>query len=80
MAALAYATSSIERAKQRFPYSKNHIRGHGDFALVMKCTTPWMVFLYESANERHAAWERMEMGTCPRGSFRCTHDHAEQDL
>ena len=77
MAAITMGTS-LERAQRRFPRSRGRICGSGDFALVFKCSVPWRVNLYGTAEARDQAWERTQFSSC--GAYRCTHDHDRTNL
>ena len=73
MPAIAECSSSVDRAAKRFPYSRNKIRGTGEFVLLFKCTKPWTVYLYPTAEQRDAAWEKYQFSNCPAPN--CLHDH-----
>jgi hypothetical protein len=66
----------IQDARRRFPFSAKHnlIFGNGKFPASLRCRTPWIIQLWNSADERDEALRK------PCGS-RCTLKHqAEQSL
>ncbi len=65
--------SHLDAARQRFQRSKNRIRGSGSFALVSRCTMPWTINLYQTAEERAAALDRWGWNKCMATT--CAHDH-----
>jgi len=70
--------SYLETAKRRFPRSVNRIRGSGRYALVSRCTMPWTILLYETAQERAAALDRWSASKCM--SINCGYEHYNVDL
>lgn len=78
MPAITACLSYFEAAKKRFPRSVNRIRGSGRFALISKCTMPWTINLYQTAEERAAALERWSCNKCM--AFNCGYNHETVDL
>jgi hypothetical protein len=70
----------VEVAQRRFPFSFKHgkIRGEGRYALISKCSVPWRVFLFASAQQRAETMDRWGWNSC--GASRCNHDHRCEDL
>jgi hypothetical protein len=70
----------IAEAKRRYPFSSKHgrVRGRGRYALISKCTVPWRVFLFDTAQQRADAVDRWGWNTC--SSARCSHQHFSEDL
>jgi hypothetical protein len=65
MPAICEPMSSVVHAVKRFLYSKNKIRGTGEFVLLFKCTRPWTAYLYPTAEQRDAAWVKYQFSSCP---------------
>jgi hypothetical protein len=73
MSALQTIKSWKVVAATRFPVSVRRIFGSGSFALVSKCSAPWTVLLYETAEDRQNKYEQWECSKC--AALRCGYEH-----
>lgn len=71
--------TSLERAKKRFPLSKNKIQGSGEYVLIFQCWRPWRIRLYPTVQERDEAYRYFDGCGCgaPNG---CRRDHKKEML
>jgi hypothetical protein len=64
-------------AAEKFPYSRQGIRGDGKFCCVSKCGRRWRVLLYPTAEARDAKIEYWFHNSCGPA---CRSEHFTLDL